>query len=68
MNIERLTFEGGFRPGELNVTYHPLASRKGIIASSLHIKLGIMKDYVKAPNKDVKCYKHIIKMFPKLNS
>lgn len=55
-------------PGRLNVINAPLVSRDRIILPPLHIKLGLMKQYVKALNKDGECFKYITKLFPKLST
>jgi len=44
-------------PGEKNVQAHPLLERSKIILPPLHIKLGIMQQFVKALNKDGDCFK-----------
>ena len=51
-------------PGEKNVQAHPLVERSKIILPPLHIKLGIMKQFVKALNKDGDCFKYICTKFP----
>jgi len=53
-----------FVPGEKNVQAHPLVERSKIILPPLHIKLGIMKQFVKALNKDGDCFKYICTKFP----
>jgi len=51
-------------PGEKNVEAHPLVERSKIILPPLHIKLGIMKQFVEALNKDGDCFKYICTSFP----
>ena len=51
-------------PGKKNVQAHPLVERSKIILPPLHIKLGIMKQFVKAFNKDGDCFKYICTKFP----
>ena len=51
-------------PGSLNVLAPPLVERSKIMFSSLHIKLGIMKQFVKALEKDGNCFKYICMKFP----
>lgn len=55
-------------PGSLNVINAPLVSRDRIILPPLHIKLGLMKQFVKALDKDGECFKYITRMFPKLST
>ena len=51
-------------PGEKNVQAHSLVERSKIILPRLHIKLSIMKQFVKALNKDGDCFKYICTKFP----
>lgn len=55
-------------PGKQNVINAPLVSRDRIILPPLHIKLGLIKQYVKALNKDGRCFNYIVKVFPKLSN
>lgn len=50
-------------PGQLNVINEPLVPTDRIILPPLHIKLGLMKQFVKALNKGGDCYKYISKKF-----
>jgi len=49
---------------ERNVQAHPLVERFKIILPPFHIELGIMKQFVKALNKDGDCFKYICTKFP----
>jgi len=51
-------------PGEKNVQAHLLVERSKIILPPLHIKLGIMKQFVKALNNDSDSFKYICTKFP----
>lgn len=53
--------------GQRNVINQPLVSRDHIILPPLHIKLGLMKQFVKALNKDGMCFKYICNVFPSLS-
>ena len=53
-------------PGSLNVLAPPLVERSKIVFPPLHIKLGIMKQFVKALEKDSDCFKYICMQFPGL--
>jgi hypothetical protein len=52
--------------GGQNVINEPLVARDGIILPPLHIKLGLMKQIVKALNKDGPCIEHIAHKLPGL--
>lgn len=45
--------------GGKNVIIEPLVDRNKIILPPLHIKLGLMKQFVKALDKDSSCFKFI---------
>ena len=51
-------------PGSSNVLAPPLVERSTIVFPPLHIKLGIMKQFVKALEKDDHCFKYICMKFP----
>ena len=53
-------------PGSLNVLAPPLVEHSKIVFPPLHIKLGIMKHFVKALEKDGNCFKYICMKFPGL--
>ena len=53
-------------PCEKNIQAQPLVERSKIIFPPLHIKLGVMKQFVKAPNKEGACLKYIWGKFPGL--
>ena len=46
-------------PGSLNVLATPLVERSKAVFPPLHIKFGIMKQFVKALEKDGDCFKYI---------
>ena len=52
-------------PGSFNVLA-PLVERSKIVFPPLHIKLGIMKQFVKALEKDGDCFRYICMKFPNL--
>jgi hypothetical protein len=54
--------------GSKNVIRKPLVSREKILLPPLHIKLGLMKQFVKALDKTGACFKHITTVFPKVTS
>ena len=55
------------RAGDKNIINEPLVPRDRIILSPLHIKLGLIKQLVKALDKDVECFKYICRSFPGLS-
>jgi hypothetical protein len=52
--------------GRQNVINEPLVARDRIILPPLHIKLGLMKQFVKASNKDGSCIEYIMRKFPRV--
>ena len=50
-----------------NVIHEPIVSRDKIIFPPLHIKLGLMKQFVKALHLDGECFQHILCTFPGLS-
>ena len=53
-------------PGSLNVLAPTLGEQSKIVFSCLHIKLGMMKQFVKAIEKNGDCFKYICMKFPGL--
>ena len=53
--------------GDKNTINEPLVNRDRIILPPLHIKLGLMKQFVKALGKDGDCFNYIAKTFPGLS-
>lgn len=54
--------------GKANIANEPLISREKIIFPPLHIKLGLIKQFVKALDKDGGCFKYICRSFPGLST
>ena len=54
--------------GEHNVIAEPLVDRSRIILPPLHIKLGLMKQFVKALDKKGDCFLYICDAFPGLSN
>lgn len=52
------------KAGTHNIIEKPLVDPKKVLIPPLHVKLGIMKQFVKALNKDGRCFKYIEKTFP----
>ncbi|XP_070613747.1 uncharacterized protein [Erythrolamprus reginae] len=55
------------KPGDPNILHQPLVDRKNIIFSLLHMKLGLMKQFVKALPIEGDCFKYLISAFPSLS-
>ena len=55
------------RAGDKNIINEPLVPRDRIILPPLHIKLGLIKQLVKALGKDSECFKYICRSFPGLS-
>ena len=51
-------------PGSFNVMHVPLVNPKNIFLPPLHIKLGLIKNFVKAMDHLGEGFKHICKLFP----
>ena len=55
------------KAGMPNVIYDPIVRRDKIIFPPLHIKLGLMKQFVKALRLDGECFQHLLHTFPGLS-
>lgn len=53
--------------GMPNIVHDPIVNRDKIVFPPLHIKLGLMKQFVKALNTNGKCFQYLIYAFPKLS-
>ena len=53
--------------GEYNLVNERLVEREKIILPPLYIKLGLIKQFVKALNKEGNCFEYICKLFPGLS-
>ena len=56
------------KPGDPNILHEPFVDRKKIIFPRLHIKLSLMKQFVKALSTVGVCCKYIILAFPRLRT
>lgn len=54
--------------GDHNVVAEALVPREKIIFPFLHIKLGLMKQFVKALNREQECFQYIVASFPELSA
>ena len=59
-----MAVEGCFTPRYRNILHPALVDRSNVILPPLHIKLGLMKQFVKALNKEGACFKSIQEKFP----
>lgn len=57
-----------YRLGEKNVAHQPLVEPQNIILPLLHIKLGVMKNFVKAMDQNSEAFKYIGRKFPGISS
>ena len=57
-----------FVPGEHSLKENPLVDINNVLLSSLHILLGLMKNFVKALNKNGAAFQHLSTMFPGLSA
>ena len=55
------------KPGEKNIINDPLVDQKNIILPPLHIKLGLMKQFVKALDRSGDCFGYICSNCPGLS-
>ena len=58
---------GNSVPGEKCVRNQPLVKKGTILLPPLHIKLGLMKNFIKAMNKHGKGFQYLIEKFKKLS-
>lgn len=54
-------------PGQKNVAHEPLVDKKNIYLPPLHIKLGLMRNYVKAMNKQSEAFTYLRQKFPRIS-
>ncbi|ESO12521.1 hypothetical protein HELRODRAFT_159075 [Helobdella robusta] len=54
-------------PGHKNVLHEPLVLKKDIILPPLHIKLGLIKNFVKALDKTSDAFTYLRSMFPRIS-
>ena len=55
------------KPGEKNIVNNPLVDRKNIILPPLNIKLGLIKQFVKALDRSGDCFGYMCSTFPGLS-
>lgn len=55
------------QPGSHNVIEEPLIDSQNIILPLLHIKLGLMKQFIKTLDKNGACFKYLQEKFPFLS-
>ena len=56
-----------FVPGTCSVKHVPLADPRKILLPPLHIKLGLLKNFVKALDKNGDAFKYLEKEFPQIS-
>jgi hypothetical protein len=52
------------QPGHKNVVHEPLVDKDSVIVPPLHIKLGLMKNFVKALDKTSQAFTYLREKFP----
>lgn len=57
----------GFQPGTKNVSNTPLVDSQKVILPPLHIKLGLMKNFVKAMDKEGRAFSYLKQKFPRIS-
>ena len=57
-----------FTPGQLNVKVTPLVDSQRVILPPLHIKLGLMKNFIKALHQDGECFQYLSQIFPRISA
>lgn len=58
---------GALTPGEKNVINTTLVPPEKVLLPPLHIKLGLMKQFIKSLPKDGDCFRYLCSKFPKLS-
>ncbi|GBL92566.1 hypothetical protein AVEN_123753-1 [Araneus ventricosus] len=61
------SLRGVLTPGEKNVINTTLVQPEKVLLPPLHIKLGIMKQFIKSLPKDGECFGYLCSKFPKLS-
>ena len=57
-----------YKPGYKNVVRPKLIEPQKIVMPALHIKLGLMKNFVKRLNKEGEGFKYLSRTFPRLST
>lgn len=55
------------KPGDANILHEPVVDRKNIIFPPLHIRLGLIKQFVEVLPTEGDCFKYFILAFPSLS-
>ncbi|KAK4327299.1 hypothetical protein Pmani_002240 [Petrolisthes manimaculis] len=66
-NLKEWPLRETLKAGMPNIVNDPIVSREKIIFPPLHIKLGLMKQFVRALNTDGECFQHIVSALPALS-
>ncbi|GFG38379.1 hypothetical protein Cfor_03177, partial [Coptotermes formosanus] len=56
-----------FAPGKMNISCEPLVNPRDVYLTPLHIKLGLMKVFVKAPDIGGQAFTYLRNKFPRLS-
>ncbi|XP_032679213.1 uncharacterized protein LOC116847857 [Odontomachus brunneus] len=57
-----------FSPGKQNISNKPLIDPQDVLLPPLHIKLGLVKNFVKALDRDGPAFQYLATKFPKISS
>ncbi|CAL1671987.1 unnamed protein product [Lasius platythorax] len=55
------------KPGSMNIIKESLINKSKVLLPPLHIKLGLIKQYVKALNQEGDCFRYIEQKFPNIS-
>ncbi|QQP36648.1 Uncharacterized protein FKW44_021815, partial [Caligus rogercresseyi] len=55
-------------PGARNIIHEPFVDREKILIPPLHLKLGLMKQFTRALDKDGRCFNYLCRAFPRLTN
>ncbi|GBN75385.1 hypothetical protein AVEN_74442-1 [Araneus ventricosus] len=61
------SLRGALIPGEINVINTTLVPPEKVLLQPLHIKLGLMKQFIKSLPKDGECFRYLCSKFSKLS-
>ena len=65
--VKQWPIREGTVPGEKNVAHLPLVDRTKILLPPLHIKLGLIKQFVKAMKKESEGFAYVRQKFPRIS-
>lgn len=66
-DTKKLAVRSSLTPGSSNIIHKSLVDPSKVLIPPLHIKLGLMKQFVKALDVNGKCFQYLVSKFPKLS-